>query len=186
MLANRTFPVSTLITVAACAAVYSLFFFLNHLLFKHLEFARGVNWVFLPSGLRLSLVLIFLGWGALGIALASMAISYFGYGMSPLDAVITGCISGLAPWLARRLCLDWLRIDPDIQHLNPTQLVQLGVVFSVISPLLHQLWYSWNGSSTHFVSDTGVMIVGDLLGTLLILFGLRLFIMWLRRGHGNA
>ena len=170
----------TLVTVVGCGVAYSAFFLLNHLLFNHMEFTRGVNWVFLPSGLRLSLVLIFLGWGALGIALASIAISFFAYDQPILPSIVVGSISGFAPWLARRLCLDWLRMDPDIQFLNPLQLLQLAVVFSITSPILHQLWFAWSSPHTHFVQDTLVMIVGDLLGTLLVLFGLRLFILWLR------
>jgi hypothetical protein len=180
MLETRPSLFSTLLTVAGCATAYALFFFLNHLLFNHLEFTHGVNWVFLPSGLRLSLVLIFLEWGAWGIALASIAISYVSYEMPALTAVVTGSISGFAPWLARRLCLDWLKMDPDIQHLHPTQLMLLCLIFSITSPVLHQLWFSWNGSSTHFAQDTLVMFIGDLVGTVLVLFGLRFFILWLR------
>lgn len=180
MFAFRPTDVSALLTVVACGAAYAVFFSLNHWLFEHLEFARGVNWVFLPSGLRLTLVLVFLEWGALGIALASMAISYAGYGMSPLDSIVTGGISGLAPWLARRLCIHGLGMDPDIRYLHPRQLMQLGLIFSITSPVLHQLWYSWRGFSNHFVEDTVVMFMGDLLGALIILLILRLFVLWLR------
>ena len=177
------FSISRIITpatVMGCAAAYALFFLFNHLLFQQLEFTRGVNWVFLPSGLRLALVLVFLGWGALGIALSSIAISFFGYGMSALESTVVGSISGLAPWLARRLSLDWLKMDPDIQHLTPSQLMQLALIFSVTSPVLHQLWYAWSQSGSHFLEDTLVMITGDLLGTVLVLFALRLLILWLR------
>ncbi|MFM2239557.1 MAG: hypothetical protein RJA69_931 [Pseudomonadota bacterium] len=186
MSAIRSPYVSALLTVAACGAAYAWLFLLNHLLFEHLEFVRGVNWVFLPSGLRMTLVLIFVEWGALGIAGASMAIAYFGFGMSALDALVTGGISGLAPWLARRLCMHGLGMDPDIQHLHPKQLIQLSLIFSITSPVLHQLWYSWNGWSTHFAQDTLVMIVGDLLGTLIVLSGLRLFVLWLRARRPHA
>lgn len=177
---------SRLITVIGCGVAYAVFFFLNDLLFNHLEFTRGVNWIFLPSGLRLSLVLVFLEWGALGIALASIAISFWTYQLSPVQSVVVGSISGMAPWLARRLSLDCLKMDPDIQHLNPVQLLQLAVIFSVVSPVLHQLWFVWTGMSTHFLQDTLVMITGDLLGTLLMLIAVRLFILWLRRPRANA
>ena len=176
-------PLSTLLTVVGCGVAYAVFFLLNHLMFNHLEFARGVNWVFLPSGLRPSLVLVFLEWGALGIALSSICISWFAYSLPPLHALVIGSISGLAPWVARRLCLNWLKMDPDIQHLNPGQLLQLAVIFAVISPVMHQLWFVWTGLNTDFLQGTLVMIVGDLLGTLLILFTLRLLILWLRRPH---
>jgi len=180
MAVNRPPYFAAVLTVVGCGMAYALFFLLNHLMFQQLEFVQGVNWVFLPSGMRLSLVIIFLEWGALGIALASMAISFFGYEMSALNAMVTGGFSGLAPWLARRLCMDGLKLNPDIQYLKPRQLIQLTVVFSIISPVLHQLWYSWNNSSTQFVQATLVMIVGDLLGSLIILWGLRLFVWWLR------
>ena len=186
MFASRSSVVAALLTTVTCGVAYAVFFLLNHLLFEHLEFARGVNWVFLPSGLRLTLVLICLEWGALGIAWASIAISYFGYGMAPLDALVTGAISGLAPWLARRLCLNWLGMDPNIQHLHPRQLIQLGLIFSITSPVLHQLWYSWHGWSNQFIQDTLVMIIGDLLGTLIVLFILRLFVLWLRARHHHV
>lgn len=174
---------TTPLIVVGCGLAYAVFFYLNHLLFDRLEFTRGVNWIFLPSGLRLSLVLVFLEWGALGIVLASIAISLWSYALPPWQATVVGSISGLAPWLARRLSLDWLKMDPDIQHLNPTQLLQLAVIFSITSPVLHQLWFVWSGRSTHFLQDTLVMITGDLLGTLIMLFGIRLFILWLRRPH---
>jgi hypothetical protein len=77
-------------------------------------------------------------------------------------------------------------MDPDIQHLHPKQLIQLSLIFSITSPVLHQLWYSWNGWSTHFAQDTLVMIVGDLLGTLIVLSGLRLFVLWLRARRPHA
>ena len=76
--------------------------------------------------------------------------------------------------------MDGLKLNPDIQYLKPRQLIQLTVVFSIISPVLHQLWFFWQDSSTQFVQATLVMIVGDLLGCLIILWGLRLFVWWLR------
>ena len=49
------------------ALAYVLFFRLNGALFGWLEFSAGVNWVFLPSGLRLMLVLLWGPWAALGL-----------------------------------------------------------------------------------------------------------------------
>jgi len=49
--------------------------------------------------------------------------------------------------------------------------------------VMHQLWFVWTGLNTDFLQGTLVMIVGDLLGTLLVLFTLRLLILWLRRPH---
>lgn len=173
------------LTLLGCAFVYGAFFYVNELLFKSLEFKQGVNWVFMPSGLRLALVLVFLWQGALGITLASIAITWWTFEASMVFSMVTGCISGFAPWLARRVALDWLKLDPDIQHLSPSKLLELSVLFAATSALLHQLWFAWNGTHAHFVQDTLVMMLGDLMGTLLVLFGLRLFILWLRRPRVN-
>jgi hypothetical protein len=62
--------------VLVCATVYFYAFKLNLVLFQHLEFADNVNWVFIPSGLRLLFVLILFESGALGIGLASVLINY--------------------------------------------------------------------------------------------------------------
>ena len=168
-------------TLLGCAAAYAAFFYVNELLFKSLEFTQGVNWVFMPSGLRLALVLIFLWQGALGIMLASIAITWWSFEASAVFSLVTGCISGFAPWLARRVAIDWLKLDPDIQYLSPPKLLALSVLFAVTSAVLHQLWFAWNGTHADFVQNTLVMVLGDLMGTLLVLFGLRLFILWLRQ-----
>ncbi len=169
-----------------CGLAYALFFFFNHLLFDRLEFASGVNWIFLPSGLRLALVLVFLGTGSLGIALASFAINVFFYGEGAWGSAVVGLISGYAPWLARRLSISWLGMDPDIRHLHPLQLLKISVVFALCSALLHQLWFAWNTSPADFIEKTLVMTLGDLLGTLIILFSLRLLLLLLRSGRVNT
>jgi len=169
-----------------CALAYALFFFFNHLLFDRLEFTRGVNWVFLPSGLRLALVLVFLGTGSMGIALASCAINWFYYGDDLLGSVIIGIISGYAPWLARRLSIDWVNMDPDIRQLTPLRLLQIAIIFAVCSAVLHQLWFAWNTPAVDFVGNTAVMVIGDLLGTLIMLFTLRLLMLWWRSARVNT
>ncbi len=56
---------------AGCALAYFYAFKLNFVLFESLKFSEGVNWVFIPSGLRMLLVLVLLQTGSLGIAIAS-------------------------------------------------------------------------------------------------------------------
>jgi hypothetical protein len=169
-----------------CALAYALFFFFNHLLFDRLEFTRGVNWVFLPSGLRLALVLVFLGTGSMGIALASCAINWFYYNDHLLGSVVVGIISGYAPWLARRFSIEWLGMDPDIRRLTPMQLLQIAIIFATCSAVLHQLWFAWNTPAMDFIENTAVMVMGDLLGTLIMLLALRLLVLWWRSARVNT
>ena len=57
------------------ALLYAVLFFANDWLTQYLVAAPGVNWIYLPAGLRLFLVLIFGFSGALGIAISSIFIT---------------------------------------------------------------------------------------------------------------
>ena len=96
-----------LATVALTAVGYIALFELNELLFSAFSFSTGVDWIYMPSGLRLAFVLIFGGWGALGIGFATITIDLFHYFNGDVFmAVITGLISGGSPLLARKICID--------------------------------------------------------------------------------
>jgi hypothetical protein len=64
--------------VLISALLYSALFFFNDWLTETVKYDLGVSWIYLPAGLRLFLILIFGLAGAIGIAAASFAISYFG------------------------------------------------------------------------------------------------------------
>ena len=88
--------------VLTSALIYFLIFNLNKILFDTYEFSYGVNWIFIPSGFQLVLVLVAVGEGALGIVLASFIIGLENYYLdSVIRTFITALISGLAPLLSR-------------------------------------------------------------------------------------
>jgi hypothetical protein len=166
---TRLLLTPSLIAVAGSALGFYLLYQLNDWLFQALVYAEGVNWVFLPSGLRLALVLIFGGAGAVGVILGSL--------MAGLDnpqstevTLAAAVLSGLARWLCSKAL--WLRSD--LSNLNTSQLLQMALLFAVISAVLHQTLYVSTGLSDSLVKGTAVMALGDLLGTLLVLYGLKL------------
>ena len=69
----------TLLTVSGYVAIYYWVFYLNKLIFDTYEFSFGVNWVFIPSGLQLLLVLIAVENAAIGIAIATCLIGFNDY-----------------------------------------------------------------------------------------------------------
>jgi hypothetical protein len=166
--------------VLVCATVYFYAFKLNLVLFQHLEFADNVNWVFIPSGLRLLFVLILFESGALGIGLASVLINYmYSAADDHLFNIVTGLMSGASPMLARYFAVDLFRLDATLTGLNARVLFKISVLFALISAVLHQMWFFWNGKATNFVSGTLAMAVGDWCGTVLVLglasYALRLY-----------
>jgi hypothetical protein len=169
---TRFFSTSSLMAVAGSAIGFYLLCELNDWLFRALAYAQGVSWVFLPSGLRLGLVLMFGGAGAIGVVIGSL---FVGLDRDqPLEVTIAAALlSGLAPWLARWVCLSTLGLRADLSNLKARQLLQMALVFAVISAVLHQVLYVSTGLSESLLKGTAVMALGDLLGTLLVLYGLK-------------
>lgn len=177
--------VKRLALILVCALAYYLIFYLNKLLFDTYEFSFGVNWIFIPSGIQLLLVLIALSDGALGVALASIFIGFENYYLeSALQTVITGLISGGSPLLSRKICLDLLHVDKELIKLTPKSIFQMSIVFAVISATLHQLWFFYNGKSNNFLESLLVMAIGDLLGTAFVLSVLSLLTSKIFKAHG--
>ena len=75
------------------------------------RFAQGVDWIYLPSGLRLVAVLVFDFWGSLGISLATGLLTIQGNPNEPLWITCgTSLISGFSPLLASHLGLSLIHI----------------------------------------------------------------------------
>jgi hypothetical protein len=127
----------------------------------------GVNWIYLPAGLRLFLTLIFGLPGALGITLASFLISYLGEFSQELTTCLgIGLISGFAPYLARIFVISNVNISTDLSNLSLPKLIICILVYAALSAGLHQWWFAVRdldeaGSFNHFL----VMLIGDVLGT---------------------
>ena len=170
--------------VLVCAVFYYLVFYLNKFLFDTYEFSYGVNWVFIPSGVQLLIVLIAILDGAIAIALASFIIGLESYYLdSVVPTFITGLISGGSPLLARKICLDFLGVDKELTKITPKSILQMSVVFALISATLHQLWFFYNGKTDAFLQSTFVMAIGNLLGTALVLTILKLLTSKIDKTH---
>jgi len=165
----KTFSVVFLLTI-----VYFLLFRLNNYIFSSYAFSSGVDWVYLPSGLRLVFVLVFINVGALSVGLSTLVIGYFYYFNGDLlTIVVSAFISGFAPWCARKICIQKYKMDPNLRDLSASALLKIALVFAVVSPVMHQLWLTWRGETVSFVRSTVVMAIGDLLGTLLVLYSIK-------------
>jgi hypothetical protein len=156
--------------VLISALAYSALFFLNDRLTEVLKYDLGVSWIYLPAGLRLFLILIFGLAGAVGIAIASFTISYFG--VFPPDLVTCigiGLISGFAPLLAKWVVVSNTHISNDLSNLSLQKIIICIVVYSLVSAGLHQYWFELrdleSGSLNHFL----VMFVGDIAGSILLI-----------------
>ena len=163
---SRVFLVGVLISTL----LYSALFFFNDWLTETVKYDLGVSWIYLPAGLRLFLILIFGLSGAIGIAAASFAISYFG--VFPPDLVTCigiGLISGFAPLLAKWVVVSNIPINNDLSNLSLQKIIFCVVVYALMSAGLHQYWFVLRGLESGSLDHFLVMFVGDIAGSILLI-----------------
>lgn len=158
------------ILILIAATLYAVSFLINSYVMASLSFSLGVSWIFLPAGLRLLLTLLLDKNGALGIAIASIAISLGFFFEDPILGIGAGIISGLAPYVAKLLVFQDTDLKQDLSQLDAKQLLNCVFVFSIVSPLMHQAWFTLHDHNKSFFEDLGVMIIGDLIGTFIVIY----------------
>ena len=166
----KKIPPERILGFLISAVTYTILFYVNAWLTANLAYGLGVNWIYLPAGLRLFLTLIFGLPGALGIAVSSFFIGYLGDFSQDLTTCIgVGLISGLAPYLARIFVLTNAKISPDLDNLSLQKVAACILTYALFSAGLHQWWFAVRGldetgSLNHFL----VMLIGDVLGTIVL------------------
>lgn len=174
-------PVGWLFELGISSLSYLILFFINDWLTANLSYGLGVNWLYLPAGLRLFLTLVFGLPGALGITFSSFLLCFYGvFSQDFVTCIGIALISGFAPYLARIFVLSNMQLEPDLSNLNLQKLMMCILLFALFSSGLHQSWFSimgleGAGTINHFL----VMLLGDILGSLLLIsifkYGIELF-----------
>lgn len=170
-----------LLCILSTALLYFGCFYLNTAIFGMLEFSTGVHWIFLPAGLRLLCTLLFAEAGVIGIFIASLATTFLGL---PSMDILTGfgaaCISAGAPYLTYRLA-QARGLNPSMQQLTAAWLAVLIVMYALTSSLLHQIRFTLRGVSDNFITGFGAMFIGDLVGTLIVVYFVKIALAIARR-----
>lgn len=162
-----------LVSVGASALLYYGFFNLNTLLFSSLELHQGANWVFLPAGLRLLCTLLLGGEGAIGLLLASYVLALSMTNFDPITTIVTPLISAGAPYLIYRLALA-RGLPVTLENLTAASLGVLILLYAITSSLLHSVWFAISGVSQSFLSSFTAMLIGDLIGTIIIIYMIKI------------
>lgn len=160
--------------IAGSTFLFLIVFLVNEWIFNSstFEVLRGINWIYLPAGMRLLCTLLFGGPGAIGVLIASWITSTLYYFPNdPLRAFAGGIASAAAPYLVYKLAQFGYGLQPSLTNLNAQRLMILAVAYSVASPLLHHIWFFLNGEPLGL--NFFVMVLGDFIGTLTVLYTLK-------------
>ena len=128
-----------IITSGLCFCVIFIF---NDYIFDKFKVDEYVSLVFLPSGARVFISMVFESSGAIGLALGSLLVSIF-YLHEPSTAVTIGnaVASGLGAFVARELCVRILDLDVYLHQITIKHIMYASTIFSVINSLLHQRFF---------------------------------------------
>ena len=173
---KKTHLIEEFILVFISAFLYWTGFELQGWLFSFTEHIPGVNWFYLPSGLRVLLVMVAGAFGATGIFLATIVIDLMHMpDIRGAMMIATALASGFGAWVALWV-LRWKGlISAGLTDLTAVSLLQFALLFSVFNALFHQaVWLITNRSGSIFMVDVWPMFVGDLLGATAFLYGLKL------------
>lgn len=156
--------------------LFVLMLALNDWIFNRLEFARGINWVYLPAGVRLLCTLLFAEAGVVGLLLVGWLTCFFYFFPDDnLRAFVGGLFNALAPYLVYRLAQRIYGLKTSLANLTSARLLVLVVAYSIASPLIHHIWFALLGQGD-LVRSFIVMVFGDLSGTLLVVYGAKVLL----------
>lgn len=167
--------IETAALVLISATLFVGFFHVNNWVFSGLEYRHGVNWVFLPAGFRVILVLIMGLPASIGIMLGTWFIDSTGSTPSPYGVtLLNGVVSGFTPWLVMKVLDQSGKFGPQLQQLNTVKLMEFTLIYAACNAVLHQLsWWFHDHSSINLWVDLWPMFIGDAVGAMLMLYAFK-------------
>lgn len=145
-------------------------FYLNEWLFSALSLSSVINWIFLPAAIRM-LAVMALGWvGVAGLFVGALFTTDIVVHAGWYDAVVIAFLSALGPMIAVNACNRWLGMNDDLAGLRPSQLALFSLAGAVCNVVPHNIYFFFSGHTPDIFSGMIPMLVGDLLGTLVILY----------------
>lgn len=143
---------------------------LNELFFLGLEHSSGINWVFIPAGIRLLATLLFGLAGFEGLLLAGLWLNFHHFDFASDFRAWSGAVAGaLGPYLASLFARHWFDLRPRLKGLTVPRLLFTAVLCGFMSPLFHHA-FMWVLTGLVDWTALAVMIAGDSLGILIVLF----------------
>lgn len=156
--------------IAGTIFLHGTMMVLNELFFRRAEFLQGIGWIYIPAGTRLLCTLLF-GWaGAVGLLITGWFACYWYYFPGDALRATAGTIAGaLGPYLVYLIARREYGLLASLKNLTPLRLLACAAACALASPALHHLWFMLHDVS-HTLPGFFVMFVGDLAGSLIVLY----------------
>lgn len=143
---------------------------INELLFIQFEQSNGINWVFLPAGIRLLATLLFGFAGFVGLLLVGLYLNFHHFVFTDELRAGYGALAGAGgPYLAYLFAKHWFDLGPRLRNLTAQRLLFTGVLCGIMSPAFHHA-FMWVQTGTVDWTALAAMIAGDIVGILVVLY----------------
>ena len=157
------------------ALLFIAFFDVNDWAFADMEYREGVNWIFLPAGFRVVLVLVMGLPASMGIMLGTWFIDREGLQASQSSIILlNGVVSGFTPWIIMKVMEHRGKFGTQLTLLNSTQLLNFTLMYAAGNACLHELgWWLMDHASVNLWVDIWPMFIGDAVGALIMLYAFK-------------
>ncbi len=167
---HRLSTVAMILFVLVVALAWFALFELNAWLFSRIHLTGFISWIFLPAAIRMLAVMVG-GWtGTLGLFLGAILTNLSLLKYEPFNIVMLAGLSALGPLVAFNLCTRWLKLPRDLAGLHHSQLLVFAVAGAIFNTFPHNLYFYFTGLSPDAWSGIVPMFVGDVAGTLIMLY----------------
>jgi hypothetical protein len=167
---HRLSTVAMILFVLGIALAWFALFQLNNWLFSRIYLTGFISWIFLPAAIRMFAVMVG-GWaGTLGLFFGAILTNLSLLKYEPFNIVMLAGLSALGPLVAFNLCTRWLKLPRDLAGLQHSQLLVFAVAGAIFNSFPHNLYFYFTGLSPDAWSGVVPMFVGDLAGTLIVLY----------------
>ena len=160
------------------AVLFVSFFEFNNWIFSSFQYSEGINWIFLPAGFRVIMVLTMGLPGAIGLILGSWYIDIDSFTNTAwFFPFFNGLVAGITPWLVMKYLMRKGWLAPQLGQMTASGLLHVTLIFSAASAMSHQLvWWTLEKPNANVWVDVWPMFVGNALGALLMLYGMKFVI----------
>ena len=153
------------------ALTWILLFKINAWLFASIEVNSHISWIFLPAFLRMVAAMVWRWSGVVGLFMGGLFTSSIWTGGSVVDALALAALSALGPLLAVTFCTKWLGLNTRFDGLKAIHVLQFAAIGAFVNTLLHNFYFYARGMQPSSMEGMLPMLVGDLLGTFVGLYG---------------
>jgi hypothetical protein len=167
--------------------VYVLTLALDELIFVHGASPSVIDWIYLPTGIRLLSTLLLGVDGAIGLLISGLIVDFFHYfPHDPIRATAGAIFSAGGPYAVYRLALERYGLKASLTNLTPRHLLVLAFAVAFANSTLHHIWFALTGSTQNWLESYCKMFAGDLLGAVILLYIVKGLLALLAAQPGNS